>query len=401
MKHTLVCFIFLTALQDGNTGLVKAQTLTHRAEEGGNITVKCSFYLSGSRKLFCKEKCEKGNILVETSDDAAQNGRYSIKYEQTDTLSYTLYVSITQLKQSDSGRYRCSLGRAWWTNGNDDFELIVTEASTTSTPNGTLRPFSASVFLSSASTPPTTQSFSSTSGSSTPSSASTPPTTQSLSSTSGSSTPSSASAPPKMETTQSLSSISGSSTSSSASAPPTTQSLSSTSGSSTPSSASTETKDARSDVLIYVGLILVVMIVVLSAALLIFCMRRKTTKPRGPPVETEYADTQANRLYEDIRKCDMPSRSPPVEVSSVYATAKDPHSDGVENIDLYSLATSPHTNADNLCYAEVEFSHIPATSSAPCGEATDVVYSVPQVDRSTAIHTKDASPPLYSTVSSL
>ncbi|XP_019204942.1 uncharacterized protein LOC109196119 isoform X5 [Oreochromis niloticus] len=277
MKQTLVCFIFLTALQDGNTGLVKAQTLTHRAEEGGNITVECSFTWSGSRKLFCKEKCENGNTLVETSDDAAQNGRYSIKYEQTYMTSYpTLYVSITQLKQSDSGRYRCSLDIAWWRDPNDDFELIVTEASTTSTPNGTLRPFSASVFLSSASKPPTTQSLSSTSGSSTPSSAS----------------------------------------------------------------------SGSSDVLIYVGLILVVMIVVLSAALLIFYTKRKTTKPRGPPVETD-------------------------------------------------------TEADNLCYAEVHFSHIPVTSSAPCGEATDVVNSVPQVDLSTAIHTRDSSPPLYSTVTSL
>ncbi|XP_026010920.1 uncharacterized protein LOC113013904 [Astatotilapia calliptera] len=284
MKHTLLCFIFLTALQDGNTGLVKAQTLPHRAEEGGNIAVACNFYLSGSRKLFCKEKCEDGNILVETSDDAAQNGRYSIEYEKTDTLSYTLYVSITQLKQSDSGWYRCSLDRTLAPDGNSDFELIVTEASTTSTPNGTLRPFSASVFLSSASTPPTAQS---------------------LSSTSGSSTPSSASTPQKMETT-------------------------------------------HADVLIYVGLILLVMIVVLSAALLICCMKRRTTKPRGPPVETEYADTQA----------------------------------------------------DNLCYAEVHLPHIPATNSAPCGEATDVVYSMPQVDLSTAIHTKDASPPVYS-VSSL
>ncbi|KAL3975007.1 hypothetical protein ACER0C_023633 [Sarotherodon galilaeus] len=168
MKHTLVCFIFLTALQDGNTGLIKAQTLTHRAEEGGNITVKCKFNSSGRRKLFCKEKCENGNILVETSDDAAQNGRYSIKYKKTDIL----YVSITQLKQSDSGWYRCSLDIAWRLDPNHNFELIVTEASTTSTPNGTLRPFSASVFLSSASTPPTTQSLSSTSGSSTPSSAS-------------------------------------------------------------------------------------------------------------------------------------------------------------------------------------------------------------------------------------
>ncbi|XP_039878514.1 uncharacterized protein LOC120727962 isoform X2 [Simochromis diagramma] len=355
MKHTLLCFIFLTALQDGNTGLVKAQTLTHRAEEGGNITVACSFTFSGSRKLFCKKKCENGNILVETSDDAAQNGRYSIKYVENKglTSSDIMYVSITQLKQSDSGRYRCSLDRRWRPDGNDDFELIVTEASTTSTPNGTLRPFSASVFLSSASTPPTAQS---------------------LSSTSGSSTPSSASTPQKMETTQSLSSTS--------------------------SSAFTETKHARSDVLIYVGLILLVMIVVVSAALLICCMKRRTSKPRGPPVETECADTQADRLYEDIGKCDIPSRSPPVEVSSVYATAKDPHSDGVENIDLYSLVTPPQNNADNLCYAEVHLPHIPATNSAPCGEATDVVYSMPQLDLSTAIHTKDASPPVYS-VSSL
>ncbi|XP_014186762.2 uncharacterized serine-rich protein C215.13 [Haplochromis burtoni] len=255
-----------------------------------------------SRTNCALEAVADGNILVETSDDAAQNGRYSIKYVKRDTLSYTLYVSITQLKQSDSGRYRCSLERTLHPHGNSDFELIVTEASTTSTPNGTLRPFSASVFLSSASTPPTAQSLSSTSGSSTPSSASTPPTAQSLSSTSGSSTP---------------------------------------------SSASSETKHA--DVLIYVGLILLVMIVVLSAALVICCMKRRTTKPRGPPVETEYADTQA----------------------------------------------------DNLCYAEVHFSHIPVTSSAPCGEATDVVYSMPQVDLSTAIHTKGASPPLYATVASL
>uniref|UniRef100_A0A3P9DM24 Immunoglobulin subtype domain-containing protein n=1 Tax=Maylandia zebra TaxID=106582 RepID=A0A3P9DM24_9CICH len=102
----------------------KTQTLPHRAEEGGSIAVKCRFYLSGSRKLFCKEKCENGNILVETSDDAAQNGRYSIKYENSYNI---MYVSITQLKQSDSGRYRCSLDKHWWTVGNDDFELIVTE----------------------------------------------------------------------------------------------------------------------------------------------------------------------------------------------------------------------------------------------------------------------------------
>ncbi|CAI5648653.1 unnamed protein product [Oreochromis niloticus] len=354
MKHTLVCFIFLTALQDGNTGLVKAQTLPRTEKEGGNITVGCNFYLSGSRKLFCKKKCENGNILVETSDDAAQNGRYSIKYENKGvTSSDIMYVSITQLKQSDSGWYRCSLDRTLRPDGKDDFELIVTAASTTSTPNGTLRPFSASVFLSSASTPPTTQSLSSTSGSSTPSSASTPPTTQSLSSTSGSSTPSSASS-------------------------------------------------GSSDVLIYVGLILVVMIVVLSAALLIFCMRRKTTKPRGPPVET---DTEVNRLYEEIRECDIPSRSPPVEVSSVYDYPKGPRSGGDGSGGIYSLVTSAQNNAEDsshsLCYSEVDFSHSPDTNGAPCGNTADVVYSTSSEDLSTTNHTKDASPPLYSTVTSV
>ncbi|XP_063321607.1 uncharacterized protein LOC134619600 isoform X1 [Pelmatolapia mariae] len=333
MKHTLFCFIFLTALQDGNTGLVKAQTLLRTEKEGGNITVACNFYLSGSRKLFCKEKCENGNILVETSDDAAQNGRYSIKYENKGvTSSDIMYVSITQLKQSDSGRYRCSLDRVLLTDGNDDFELIVTEASTTSTPNGTLRPFSASVFLSSASTPPTTQSLSSTSGSSTPSSAS----------------------------------------------------------------------SGSSDVLIYVGLILVVMIIVLSAALLIFYMKSRTTKPRGPPVET---DTEVNRLYEEIRECDIASRSPPVEVSSVYDHPKGPRSGGDESGGIYSLVTSAQNNVEDssqsLCYSEVDFSHSPDTNGAPCGKTADVVYSTSSEDLSTTNHTEDASPPLYSTVTSV
>ncbi|CAI5648652.1 unnamed protein product [Oreochromis niloticus] len=243
-----------------------------------------------------------------------------------------MYVSITQLNQSDSGRYRCSLDIAWWPDPNDDFELIITEASTTSTPNGTLRPFSASVFLSSASTPPTTQSLSSTSGSSTPSSAS----------------------------------------------------------------------SGSSDVLIYVGLILVVMIVVLSAALLIFYTKRKTTKPRGPPVET---DTEVNRLYEEIRECDIPSRSPPVEVSSVYDYPKGPRSGGDGSGGIYSLVTSAQNNAEDsshsLCYSEVDFSHSPDTNGAPCGNTADVVYSTSSEDLSTTNHTKDASPPLYSTVTSV
>ncbi|XP_044066035.1 uncharacterized protein LOC122882584 isoform X3 [Siniperca chuatsi] len=172
--HTLICFFFLT-LRDGNTGLINAEIPVHTGTEGGNITVGCSFFLSGSRKIFCKEECEGKDILVETTGDRAQSGRYSIEYEGAILSSERMFVSITKLTKSDSGRYRCILDR-WIKDSSEEFEIRVTDAPITSKPNWTLRPFSTSV--PSASTLKTTQSLRSGSGSSTPSSASTLKTTQ-------------------------------------------------------------------------------------------------------------------------------------------------------------------------------------------------------------------------------
>uniref|UniRef100_A0A3Q1FWL5 Immunoglobulin V-set domain-containing protein n=1 Tax=Acanthochromis polyacanthus TaxID=80966 RepID=A0A3Q1FWL5_9TELE len=75
--------------------------------EGEDITVACSFSVSGHTKFFCRETCE-GNILIKTTEDTAENGRYSIRYEHKPiTSDDILYVSIKQLKKSDSGWYRC------------------------------------------------------------------------------------------------------------------------------------------------------------------------------------------------------------------------------------------------------------------------------------------------------
>ncbi|KAF3707085.1 hypothetical protein EXN66_Car000258 [Channa argus] len=131
VHHILICFFFLS-LQDGNTGLTNAQITTRTGTEGGNITVKCSFYFSGSRKLFCKGDCTTGNILIETTSNRAQSGRYSIEYKEgffpsTPTL---MYVSITQLNKSDSGLYRCSLDRRLRPDSHDEFKITVTEALT-------------------------------------------------------------------------------------------------------------------------------------------------------------------------------------------------------------------------------------------------------------------------------
>ncbi|KAF1389956.1 hypothetical protein PFLUV_G00053070 [Perca fluviatilis] len=300
--QSLICFFFLT-LQDGNIGLINAEIIESTGTEGGNITVACSFTFSGKRKIFCKDECKDGDILIDTEKITAQDGRYSIEYIEGDfPLDKTiLYVSIRNLTQSDSGWYRCGLDRSFFPSSYEEFEIRVTDA-----PTSPLRPSSPSV-----------------------PSASTLMTSQSLSST--------------------------------------------------PSSASPEASEQP---------------------------QQKHTAPE-PPVETEYSNvTEANRVYEEIRE-DRQSTSPPVEVSTVYTYAKYTKPDGAETTEEYSLVTAPTSQKkteddwSDLTYSELDLPNGTAASlhSAPCGDADNVVYSVPRLEASSAgSHAQDASPPLYSTV---
>ncbi|XP_077946338.1 uncharacterized protein LOC144388735 isoform X2 [Gasterosteus aculeatus] len=152
--ETLICFLFFT-LGSRNTGLINAEIRT--GKEGGNITVGCKFSFSGKTKIFCKEPCEQGDILIETTDVTAESGRYSIEYKEGTFLvrSTVLYVSITKLNKSDAGKYRCGLHRSYTANPTYwEIEITVEEAS-----------------VPSASTETTTQSVSSSTGSCTPPSA--------------------------------------------------------------------------------------------------------------------------------------------------------------------------------------------------------------------------------------
>uniref|UniRef100_A0A096LQD6 Immunoglobulin V-set domain-containing protein n=1 Tax=Poecilia formosa TaxID=48698 RepID=A0A096LQD6_POEFO len=76
------------------------------AEVGGSVSVACSFALSGGMKYFCRGDCG-GNALVQTAGESAHSGRYSIQYERKSSAEGVLLVTITELSQSDSGRYRC------------------------------------------------------------------------------------------------------------------------------------------------------------------------------------------------------------------------------------------------------------------------------------------------------
>ncbi|KAF1389958.1 hypothetical protein PFLUV_G00053090 [Perca fluviatilis] len=319
------------ALQDGNIGLINAENLQRTGTEGGDITVGCSFTFSGYRRIFCKDECKDGDILIDTEEDTAQRGRYGIEYKNSIMSATVLYVSITKLNKSDSGRYRCGLVRSLFPSSYQEIEIRVTDA-----PTSPLRPSSPSV-----------------------PSASTLMTSQSLSSTPSSASPEASEQPRQKHTT--------------------------------PAASAAHAQRA----LLYAGLTLVLFFIMLSVALLIFC-RMRARKPKEPPVETEYSNvTKANRVYEEIRE-DRQSTSPPVEVSTVYTYAKYTKPDGVETTEEYSLVTAPTSqkktedDRSDLTYSEL---HVPN------GTADNVVYSVPRVEASSAgSHAQDASPPLYSTV---
>ncbi|XP_023204780.1 uncharacterized protein LOC111611640 [Xiphophorus maculatus] len=120
---TLICLLFLTALQDGDAAE------TYAGMEGENIRVECKFNFSGNPIIFCKENCEGENILINTTEGSTKKGRYSTFYESLYT-SVVLYVRISEVKRSDSGRYRCGFGK----DRSQDYEfyLDVTEAASSS-----------------------------------------------------------------------------------------------------------------------------------------------------------------------------------------------------------------------------------------------------------------------------
>ncbi|XP_027867469.1 uncharacterized protein LOC114141187 [Xiphophorus couchianus] len=100
------------------------------AEPGSSVTVACWFALSGGTKYFCRGDCG-GNALVQTAGESAHSGRYSIQHERKLSAEGVLLVTITELTQSDSGRYRCQQDGP--NTAFTDFDITVTPAVQPST----------------------------------------------------------------------------------------------------------------------------------------------------------------------------------------------------------------------------------------------------------------------------
>ncbi|MEQ2233662.1 hypothetical protein ILYODFUR_024070 [Ilyodon furcidens] len=122
-----VRLVVVDALLDGN----KDHHLYK--EPGGSLTVACSFKSSGRKRLFCRGGCGTDEVLIQTDGVRAERGRYRIEYDAGPTSEGVLLVTITQLTQSDSGRYQCKMDRTILKDLYRDFIVTVTDAADPST----------------------------------------------------------------------------------------------------------------------------------------------------------------------------------------------------------------------------------------------------------------------------
>ncbi|MEQ2225848.1 hypothetical protein ILYODFUR_021736, partial [Ilyodon furcidens] len=112
-------------LQVTNSPSVNALKQLHGAA-GEDFSVTCGLSFSETWKIFCRESCEGGNILIQTREKEAQRERYSIKHVKNHLSDvYILFVNISKLSESDSGLYRCGLGDSLSSVTYQDFRLVV------------------------------------------------------------------------------------------------------------------------------------------------------------------------------------------------------------------------------------------------------------------------------------
>lgn len=118
--HQISLFIFSTDLCDG--GVVFGEPRVYSATEGGNITIRCSLSSHPrNRKFLCREGCNK--FLIDTNDLIATSDRYQVRFWRSAHFN----VTITQLTKSDSGRYRCGVGRQHAGNTCQEFQITVND----------------------------------------------------------------------------------------------------------------------------------------------------------------------------------------------------------------------------------------------------------------------------------
>ncbi|XP_055022412.1 uncharacterized protein LOC129412443 isoform X1 [Boleophthalmus pectinirostris] len=318
----------------GLSGFIRAEDV-HLVAEGGNITVECQFYRNGHMKIFCKNNCDKEeNILVKTSENERCEGRYCIKYEYKGLLNLDImYVNITNVTKSDTGRYQCVVERNI-INGNHEFRIKVTKNAALN-PTYTLQP-----------EPTVTV---------------------------------------KPTTDMDLTVQTGDQTS--------LMSVTTTQQSTTSSDHEQQTKPSGVSPL-YVSLSLVAVLILLLAALLIFYCKKRT---KASPVTTEYGSTPVtHRVYEEIpdNRTSRPVEMSTVYASASFSGPEDHTSDVYSLATAPGDQHQVEESIDQVTYTEVDFTNSKNMSENGASQrrAEAALYAVVQPQNEDSLYSTVSRP---------
>ncbi|CAJ1084337.1 uncharacterized protein LOC117809317 [Xyrichtys novacula] len=116
----------------------KRETPTISAKSGGDVRISCpfssSFHQLRISAFLCRvETLQCLFVPTKVTGNTRQHDRYTIRYVQYTSGSGFVYVSISQLKKSDSGRYRCGLERQGLSDIWSVFDVDVSDEPTVET----------------------------------------------------------------------------------------------------------------------------------------------------------------------------------------------------------------------------------------------------------------------------
>ncbi|XP_039605810.1 CMRF35-like molecule 5 [Polypterus senegalus] len=109
-----------------------AQQVSANGLQGGSVKISCyySAHQRNREKYFCQDPCtSEDDVLIRTTsrENLASWGRFSI----FDYSSYrVLFVTITDLQLSDSGKYYCGISVIWSTDFFIEVQLTVNKVPT-------------------------------------------------------------------------------------------------------------------------------------------------------------------------------------------------------------------------------------------------------------------------------
>ncbi|XP_045569232.1 CMRF35-like molecule 5 [Salmo salar] len=118
--HVVSCYLLLALC------VVETAVINVKEVVGGQVKIKCSHTWAGdNEKYFCKRECYHRDRLVQTEGNKhyVEKERYTIE----DLRNGVFYVTIKDLRKSDSGTYWCGVGR-YGPDTYQEVHLTVTDA---------------------------------------------------------------------------------------------------------------------------------------------------------------------------------------------------------------------------------------------------------------------------------